>query len=273
MSEIRDLLEREAVSVAEDDSWLQGTLRKVERRRHRRRVLTSALALLMAASGLAVAVRAFTPQRVRPASDGPPNYEMEARVSLPDEQSSDAAGPGGRDSVWIEVEVRWDPARWPGVHRCTWEVLDEAGNVVSTRTGLFVAHRPERGHQSSRTKMLDLKGKPASARAGCEPPRLDTPGIADLGPMPTGEGSPPEAEWRAILAELEARVEAWAERFHIKQMSPDQLAGNMWALKSALLPGHGSEHHLEIRELGMRLGTLCRLLPQNHEFRGGEFCD
>jgi hypothetical protein len=267
MAEIRDLLEREAASVVETDAWLEETLLKVERRRRRRRAVSTVFALLIAAGGLAIAVRAFTPQEVRPATEAP-NYEMEARVTDPDEQVPDAAGARGEDFVWIEVEVRWDPAKWPGVHRCTWEVVDEAGNVVSTRTMFFLPHVPPgEGHESLYMKMLDLAGEPATARAACEAQRLDTPGISDL-------QAPPETpSWEETLAALDARLEAWAERFHIGQMSPDQLAGNMWALRSATLPGQGNEHHLEIRELMMRLHALCVLLPPDHEFRGGEFCD
>jgi DNA-binding beta-propeller fold protein YncE len=175
----------------------------------------------------------------------------------------------GSNYVWIGVDVRWDAANPPGVHRCTWKVLDDSGATVAVRTNLFLPHVPmSRGEESYHLKMLDLTGEPASVSAGCDPERLDTPGITALEP-------PPEpSDWDATLAQLDARVERWADRFGIQELSTDRLAGNMWALRNAIvLTPEGDGEWLQFRELSMRLHALCVLLPADHEFRGGEFCD
>lgn len=270
MADIRAMLEREVHSVQPSERWMTHTLRKVGRRQRARRILTAWVSLAVALAGFLVALRAFTGAAPnRPASQADPNYQLSARMLEPGAPVPDAAGLRGEDLVWIGVDVRWNPAENPGVHQCTWEVLDKDGSVVSSRTQLFLPRVPiSRGEASFVSKMLDLTGEPVRARAGCGVERLDTPGISELQP-------PPEtSDWDATLAELDARLESWAERFRIREMSPEYLAGNMWALRHAMIAlALGERDHLQLRELSMRLRALCVLLPSAHEFRGGEFCD
>jgi hypothetical protein len=269
MPEISDLLEHEARSVDPSDLWVNGTLEKVRRRRRVRQVVTTVLALTLATAGFLVAVRTFTGTTPsQPASNGAPNYQMSARMLQPGEPVPDAAGVQGENFIWISVDVTWDPENPPGVHRCTWKMLDANGTTVSRRTQYYLPRLLARGRESYYLKMLDLTGEPAGVSAECEPERLDRPGITDLQP-------PPEtSEWDATLAEFDARVEAWADGFGIQEMSTDQLAGNLWAVRNAIiLAPEGNGDWLQVRELSMRLHALCVLLPPEHEFRGGEFCD
>jgi hypothetical protein len=268
MTEIHDLLDRETHRVEPSSDWMKRTLAKVTRRRRRRAVATAGVALALAAGGLLVAVRAFSaPQR--PADTPPANYEMIARLATEDDPI-EGTSIRGSDFVWIHVDVRWQPERYPGVHRCTWQVLDEDGIVLSERKMLYAPYTPDTssGAESFHLKMLDLTGEPVAATASCAGERLDVPGVADLDPFPETKN------YEATIEELARRLEAWAERFGIREMAPEHLAGNMWAIRKALREtAIGSQEWVAIRELMMRSHALCVLLPPEHEFRGGEFCD
>ena len=247
---------------------LQQTLVKVTRRARFRRTLTSTIALLVASAGVLLAVRAFFGHSADPAAEGQPNYEISARLVAPGEPI-EGGQIRGEDFVWIRSEARWDPAHEPGVHRCTWQVLDAEGDVAADRTMLYLPYdMTTPGYDAFTMKMFPLTGEPVDARGHCEPQRLDSPGIADLEPPPDID------DWEATVQELKRRVDEWARRFQIHDMTTDQLAGNMWAIHSAASKASlGNQEPSRLVELIMRRGTLCVLLPPEHEFRGGEFCD
>jgi hypothetical protein len=56
-------------------------------------------------------------------------------------------------------------------------------------------------------------------------------------------------------------------------MPSEKLAGNMWALWSTMTLRGAEDDWRAWGELTARLDRLCVLLPAEHEFRGGEFCD
>jgi hypothetical protein len=269
MRDIHELLVAEVDDVDPPTfPGLQQTFVKVRQRARLRRALTSTIALLVATAGILLAVRAFGGRPTDPAAEGQPNYEISARLVAPGEPI-EGGQIRGEDFVWIRSEVHWDPTHEPGVHRCTWQVLDAQGNLVAERTKLYLPYDTSTpGYEASTMKMFPLTGEPADARGHCEPQRLDTPGIADLEPPPDMD------DWDATVQELQRRVDEWAQRFQIHDMSADQLAGNMWAIHGAAREvALGNQEPSRLVELIMRRGTLCVLLPPEHEFRGGEFCD
>jgi hypothetical protein len=261
MPEIRDLLDGEVRGLRTSDDALARSLRKAHRHAARQRLLASVLALAISAAGISLAARTFLGDRTTTPSSQAPNYEMEATLVGPDDERPNAAV--------IRVQASWDPSRFPGVRYCSFEALDSEGVTVGEVRDLYAPHvATSRGQERFGRLVFPVSGEAASTDASCEPERLDAPGITEL-------TKPPKTNsWKETLRQLERRTDAWAEDFQIRQMSVDELAGNMWALWLAIVTLPDSEDDwVRTRELGDRLGRLCVLLPPGHEFRGGEFCD
>jgi hypothetical protein len=272
MSDLRELIVREASRIEPSTEGLEGTLRKVRRRERARRRITAGIALAVAVTGTLVAVRAFSRAPLEPGTAAGSNYEIEARLATPDDVSGQPAR--GPDFQWVHGEVRWDPDRYPGVRRCTWQVLDEANAVIGERVEVYAPlHGDETGRAETNAKVHPIDGEPKSARGFCDQERLDVPGITGVDPIPTSVRG-----WGRILDLLDDRLARWSETYAIDRMTVDELAGNLWALWRDLrdpprgVPT-GERDFLVLRERGQRMGALCTRLPLGHEYRNEEFCD
>lgn len=223
-------------------------------RRWLRAVPLGIAALAIAIGGFVWLNSAFRATAPRPpAQPTGPNYVF-SNVKL------DASHPDEEGNILIRFEVSWSGDSFPGIHRCTFQTLGSDGGIVSEWVRRM-AFRP------SDNVGVDVPPPPgeATAHVGCDPQRLDTPGIAELIPLdPAEAGSDPDV-W---IETLEHRVDEWAERFDIGSMSPEQLAVNMEALGSLSVTGHfGDEQKWAWTEWGMRRQRLCVLLPEGHELR------
>jgi hypothetical protein len=271
MSDLKELLGRQADLLQPSSGGLARTIERVRRRERRRRTVTGGVALGVGVLGTLVAFLAFSGSgndRGRPAGA---NYEIDARLATPNDISGQPAR--GADFQWIHAEIRWSPDRYPGVRRCTWQVVDETGTVIGDRTGVYAPSPADsEGQTVHNEKVFPIDGEPAAAKGVCGDDRLDVPGIAEVDPIPRSVG------WDELDRTLNDRVDAWARRYEIDEMSTNELAANLWALWLEFVR---METEIEgdplglrgSRELVARRGTICGLLPLGHEFRNDEFCD
>jgi hypothetical protein len=199
---------------------------------------------------------------------------VEAPNEVPEEESEDSAtyvfsdvvaGPTTAEPVDLAVSftVSWSGQEYPGVHLCTYRAMAADGTLVGEFVHL-AAWQPGRWHR-------EIPGDPGAAARGevsCEPERLDDPGIADVRSIPRSDGTSLDE----ITAAREDRLEDWAARWAVDSMTESQLAGNLWAIWTAMTQSHDSDLTISW-QLEDRRHYLCVRLPPEHEFRGGEFCD
>jgi hypothetical protein len=194
-----------------------------------------------------------------PAQPTGPNYVF-SNVR-PDDLHTDR-----EDNILVRFEVSWSEGSHPGIHRCVFRALDAEGEVVSERVDRWFSSEP------SRNAALDIPApsSPAvTAEAGCDPERLDTPGVAHVVPLDPAETGRDLESW---LEALEPRVEGWAVRFDVGSMSVEQLAANIAALTDPSAYrrfGSVNEEGWASTELRMRAERLCRLIPEGHPARRG----
>lgn len=250
MPDIRDLLDREARTVEPTEDWATPTFGRIRRRRRVRRVATSGLALAISFAGLLVAIRAFDGSRPsRVAAEFGPNYRFFGVTVRPGE---------GPNQVLVFYGVRFD--EYPGVHRCTWRAFGSDGEVVGQRT-LILGYEKQHLEPSENAVEMGATRPAVRGEAFCEPERLDTPGIVEVDPQtPNGDGA----------QAIDQRVEAWAGRYAVRDMSRDEIQANRWALgmeyrKRVENAGRDDEVWLVIDELRARLELLQRLLRADRE--------
>jgi hypothetical protein len=167
------------------------------------------------------------------------------------------------DELAVSFTVSWSGQEYPGVHLCTYRAMATDGTVIGEFVHL-AAWQPGRWHR-------EIPGDPGAAARGevsCEPERLDDPGIADVRSIPRSDGTSLDE----ITAKREDRLEDWAARWAVDSMTESQLAGNLWAIWTAMTQSHDSDLTISW-QLEDRRHYLCVRLPPEHEFRGGEFCD
>lgn len=171
----------------------------------------------------------------------------------------------------VTFTVAWTGDVYPGVHRCGYRALAADESVVGEQVRLE-AWQPGRWDH-------EVPGDPEAAVSGevwCEPERLDTPGVADgITPVLPGDVDleTVEGTWEEVLQEMKGRLHEWASAYSVDSMSEDELAANMVALTLAINFRDGQQHFTVTRQLTDRRDYLCVLLPDGHEFRGGEYCD
>jgi hypothetical protein len=229
----------------------------------RRRLGVIVFSAAIALAAFAIVVVAFRETGPSPGSDRRPTYvfsDIEAGPSTAEPQD-----------LAVTFTVAWSGDVYPGVHRCGYRALAADGSVVGEQVGLE-AWQPGRWYH-------DVPGDPEVAVSGevwCEPERLDAPGVADgITPVLPGDVDPETVEgtWEEVLQEMKVRLHEWASAYSVNSMSEDELAANMVALTRAINFRDDQQHFTVTRQLMDRLHYLCLLLPDGHEFRGGEYCD
>jgi hypothetical protein len=228
-----------------------------------RRLGVIAFAAVIAVSSFALIAVALRETGQTHGSDGPSTYAF----------SDIEAGPSKAEpqDLAITFTVAWSSDEYPGVHRCGYRALAADGSVVGEQVRLE-AWQPGRWYH-------DVPGDPevtVSGEVWCEPERLDTPGVADgITPVLPGDVDPETVEgtWEEVLQEMKGRLHEWASAYSVDSMSEDELAANMVALTLAINFRDGQQHFTVTRQLTDRRDYLCVLLPDGHEFRGGEYCD
>jgi hypothetical protein len=105
MTDIRELLDREAVRFDPGPDWIGPTLSQVRYRRRARMAITSVLSLLVAGAGLFLAIESFRGQRdVRPSAEEPPNYRFHTISLAPRED--------GEEGIEVSYAVSYEA--YPG---------------------------------------------------------------------------------------------------------------------------------------------------------------
>src|SRR6266571_6433110 len=158
MSDIEDLLEREAIVVQPMPDGLDRMLRRVARRRRNRRVAAGALALCVAFLAFHVSGGSTRPA----ATSEPGNYRFEVLAVRP-------APPDKPNEAVVVSRLEWTTDTFPGIHRCTWSVYGADGSRVGQMTTQVLALEP--GHQTPQE--VEVTGAAASADVTCDPERLD----------------------------------------------------------------------------------------------------
>jgi hypothetical protein len=241
MSDLRQLLNREAQRIAPTTAWVGPMLGKVNRRRRLRRLYTGALSLAIAAVGFLIAVRAF-----ERAPSGKPISPSGSNYHFHDISVRQGEGP---DQVMVYFAMRFEGE--PGIHECTWRAYGPEGELVGERT-LLVGYERDLPDPRSNAVELNASGMAVRGEAFCDPTRLDTPGISDVEPYPPG-----------LEVNLAQRIKDWASRFQVMAMSEKQLEANIQALRlesatvARQLNGPGdSEASLRFEELRLRIVRL-----------------
>jgi hypothetical protein len=163
----------------------------------------------------------------------------------------------------MRFEVSWSDETPPGVHRCAFRLIDEEGDVVSERVD-WILWKPSDNVAVEVPAVSD--DRPVSADARCDPERLDTPGITNIGesivPNVNDEGRIED-----FSEELNRRIDAWSQRFSIGSMSQDVLAANVIALHDAFGSVPRDDPNADLDELMGRIGRLCVLVESTSDVR------
>jgi hypothetical protein len=169
MSDIKDLLD-EAVGSYESRTDQRAVEERVERRKQRRRLAASSVALAVFVVAGWFAWTAF-----RPSGSTVGSAESGTYILSDFEVSAHDVDPTHVDVIF---STDWSSNDYPGAHSCSLQVLDPSGTVM----GLASVEIDSLMRHSSSSMPLPVNGSTEGATAigSCDPRRLDTPVAYDI---------------------------------------------------------------------------------------------
>jgi hypothetical protein len=183
MSDVKDLLD-EAVGSYEPHADQRAVEERVERRKQRRRLAASSVAVAAFVVAGWFAWTAFRPGGQTIGSTGSGTYILVDPEVLPHiDPGTDEVDPEIVDVAWT---TRWSSDVFPGTHECSVHLFDATGSPIGSSS--FQMTSLSEGHRNEIPFPVTGSIEGATATALCSQQRLDTPVAYDISNVHVGDG-------------------------------------------------------------------------------------